>query len=630
MSFKINYGYDRASNRTWDENTVQAGSSKVYTYDSLHRLSQYKAGVLNTNKDDTTSLWSGGAQKWTLDPVGNQTAVDAYRLGIADASGIQRLVELGGQHPQQGQRVCRPHRARNLGRIPNAGDGFSSDTSAQWEKIGGAGDTFDVNSTEAGSLTVSAVSRDTFDGGLQDPEACTILLLKANIGPAQVSLNFDTSGFASGQQAGLVFGYKSPSSYWLRVQEPYSYNSSCTKSLAEPRRCGRLPAAQAYMIWQSAPEGNPINWTCSPVTSLPMASRPDGWACTQIRLVRSSIGRSVMKMRTRAPRVSGGSATQRRGDPGGVGQPGRRHRRCAEAGWRSSKQAAAAQRFTSQALSEYVLDSLVPRSGRCGDVSLIFDAVTRIILIAFQIIRDYMMPFMVSGYAIRDGHLPLGVSGTPGTGVWPVNATKSWVRVTSDGTTVAVKLIVNQQHAHRYRLVQRRYGLVQLQLQSQRRHDGLSFSYRDITDAEIDDLTIKSDTDANGSYETTEHIDRFTADASGFVPQGPEYDLAGNLTYDGVYAYSYDAWNRLVKVSKAFKEGTDNSGDVTLGSLQTGSVVATMTYDGRGRRISKAVGNSGYLDCTYHYYYDGRRDRRGAQRLGPDAQAAGLGHRIHR
>ena len=76
-------------------------------------------------------------------------------------------------------------------------------------------------------------------------------------------------------------------------------------------------------------------------------------------------------------------------------------------------------------------------------------------------------------------------------------------------------------------------------------------------------------------------------------------DLAGNLTkmprlvgndVVGHYVCVFDPWNRLIKLQ---------SDDTTP------IVYATMAYDGRGRRISKAVTNSGDLDCTYHYYLDG-------------------------
>jgi YD repeat-containing protein len=110
---------------------------------------------------------------------------------------------------------------------------------------------------------------------------------------------------------------------------------------------------------------------------------------------------------------------------------------------------------------------------------------------------------------------------------------------------------------------------------------------------------LQSDRDANGSYETTETIESFTIDNDGYADETPTTDASGNLTYDGVLRYRYDAWNRLVSVNKAYRDSS--------GNLQEGSTVVTMAYDGLGRRISRAVQNSADLDCTYHDYYAGQR-----------------------
>ncbi|MBI1337048.1 MAG: hypothetical protein GC164_08810 [Phycisphaera sp.] len=119
-----------------------------------------------------------------------------------------------------------------------------------------------------------------------------------------------------------------------------------------------------------------------------------------------------------------------------------------------------------------------------------------------------------------------------------------------------------------------------------------------------DNLTLKTDRDENGSYETTEHADGFTTwHWTGNAPDKRDTDAAGNLTYDGHLSFTYDAWNRLLTVSKAYKADSANGDDITLAALATGSVVNTIQYDGLGRRIVKAVTNSAYLDCTYHYYY---------------------------
>src|SRR5690606_15473537 len=46
----------------------------------------------------------------------------------------------------------------------------------------------------------------------------------------------------------------------------------------------------------------------------------------------------------------------------------------------------------------------------------------------------------------------------------------------------------------------------------------------------------------------------------------------------------------------------------SLGSVQLGSVVSGMQYDGAGRRIVQDVQNSGDLDLEYHYYYQAAGD----------------------
>ncbi|MCG3179188.1 MAG: hypothetical protein BIFFINMI_01521 [Phycisphaerae bacterium] len=57
----------------------------------------------------------------------------------------------------------------------------------------------------------------------------------------------------------------------------------------------------------------------------------------------------------------------------------------------------------------------------------------------------------------------------------------------------------------------------------------------------------------------------------------PTHDASGNLTCDGLYKFTWDAWNRLVKVTRAYRDGN--------GDLQSGSQIAALAYDPLGRRI---------------------------------------------
>jgi len=84
-------------------------------------------------------------------------------------------------------------------------------------------------------------------------------------------------------------------------------------------------------------------------------------------------------------------------------------------------------------------------------------------------------------------------------------------------------------------------------------------------------------------------------DGSGYASETPTYDYNGNLTYDGVQQYTYDAWNRLVGLPTPYRDS----------GVTHGQTFDWMQYDARGRRVSKAVSNTGQWDCTYNYYYDG-------------------------
>ncbi|MEX0777348.1 MAG: RHS repeat-associated core domain-containing protein [Phycisphaeraceae bacterium] len=138
----------------------------------------------------------------------------------------------------------------------------------------------------------------------------------------------------------------------------------------------------------------------------------------------------------------------------------------------------------------------------------------------------------------------------------------------------------------------------------------------------------------NGSSETTEHVDQFCTwggpytEALARVGMNSAsltggYDANGNLTYDGTFKFTFDAWNRLIKVTKAWRQdnGTGTWG-IDLQAIQTGSVVQESRYDGLGRRIVKIVdlardgngalvvdGNGDYIPASdlagYYHYYNG-------------------------
>jgi len=66
---QIQYGYDRASNRTWRKVGVLTGYDELYLYDGLNRLSDQMRGTLNGTQTAITS--STFQQQWILDATGN-------------------------------------------------------------------------------------------------------------------------------------------------------------------------------------------------------------------------------------------------------------------------------------------------------------------------------------------------------------------------------------------------------------------------------------------------------------------------------------------------------------------------------------------------------------------------------
>jgi len=70
------YGYDRASNRTYQEDQINATSDELYGYDTVHRLVSFERGDLNEDKDAITGT-AARQQAWTLDKQGNWNQIES-------------------------------------------------------------------------------------------------------------------------------------------------------------------------------------------------------------------------------------------------------------------------------------------------------------------------------------------------------------------------------------------------------------------------------------------------------------------------------------------------------------------------------------------------------------------------
>ncbi|MCI0534888.1 MAG: glucosaminidase domain-containing protein [Verrucomicrobiales bacterium] len=68
---RVKYGFDRASNRLWRENSGTTGQDFIHAYDGLNRLTRFRRGDLNGTYDNVTNL--SYEQQWSFDPTDNWT-----------------------------------------------------------------------------------------------------------------------------------------------------------------------------------------------------------------------------------------------------------------------------------------------------------------------------------------------------------------------------------------------------------------------------------------------------------------------------------------------------------------------------------------------------------------------------
>jgi RHS repeat-associated protein len=114
---------------------------------------------------------------------------------------------------------------------------------------------------------------------------------------------------------------------------------------------------------------------------------------------------------------------------------------------------------------------------------------------------------------------------------------------------------------------------------------GTQARFTDGSDGDSYAVILGYDTDADDAIDDFILQEDFGADDITFA-----YDDNGNLADDGIFIYKYDPWNNLVKVSA---------------KLDSDRVIGEYRYDAQGRRIEKVVTNSGQLDGTTHYYWNG-------------------------
>lgn len=141
---RVQYGYDRASNRMWRENPTDPNRHYdwLYTYDGLHRLKDGQRGTLNGTHTAISSPQFG--QCWTLDETGNwgafQQSDDGANWTLQQARAATSVNEISAINATVGEQWANPQYDANgnMTTIPRPGlnrPSWANLTTDQWSAL---------------------------------------------------------------------------------------------------------------------------------------------------------------------------------------------------------------------------------------------------------------------------------------------------------------------------------------------------------------------------------------------------------------------------------------------------------------------------------------------------------------
>ncbi|MEM9753205.1 MAG: hypothetical protein AAF916_07440 [Planctomycetota bacterium] len=570
--YDARHGYDRSSNRLYSDRQKYASYSETYAYDGLHRLASYDAGEIKADLSGIEDYWSIRASAWTLDALGNPLSIDEYTY--ADYYD-------NAQFNDANEMLSREISANR--RTPVSFDSFHYASSLDdWEVPGN-----DTVSVSGGRLYVDTISADNFDGHTeQTPRA--ILLLGEEVGPTslQGAGAWPVSQTTDGR-SGFVFGYKSPNDYWIGVLKRDPVNSNHKREIYHVVN-GQMTLVKSanqttigsYIFGSTASKATFANITYT---------FPDGYPSGRVGLFTDTPGYGFDYFRA-----------WRRDSPVDL---------AAAASYRENESPYTFRNNESVKQTVLMLDGV--RNGLSGDPwRLTFKMRRSGAARNDDRVRVHFnrQPGFYSSW-IDVAHSAVAVtpaSNAPSSTVTIGNvATCSsatddlWARIEADGTgVVTLKTIVDNTGAPS----EANWSATGVAFESSTfpMSGGLVGFAARRGFATIHEVVFATDHNDDGTWVTEAHIDRSTL-VNGYQTVTYEHDEAGNLTFDGAFAYAYDAWNRVVTVNKAHRPPAG-------GAVQLGSVVMTAAYDGLGRRIRKSITNYGDADATYHAYYNGQQN----------------------
>ncbi|MDP1797698.1 MAG: RHS repeat-associated core domain-containing protein [Planctomycetaceae bacterium] len=176
---RIQYGYDRASNRIWRKNVVATALGKqfdeIYSYDGVHRLKDMARGTLNGSQTALSS--ETFAECWTLDSTGNWKGYRQDDNGdgtwdLVQARAANPVNEIGGITNTTGPSWTQPayNRAGNMTTMPQPADPTESYTATYdaWNRLVKIADGADTVSEYVYDGAKRRIVQKSYTGGTLD------------------------------------------------------------------------------------------------------------------------------------------------------------------------------------------------------------------------------------------------------------------------------------------------------------------------------------------------------------------------------------------------------------------------------------------------------------------------------
>ena len=627
----IDYGYNTASIRTHARRNVDSykGFSQAYNLDNLNRMTSFQAGHNVSDLDNAIATKHRRHDRdWTLDSQGNPTSIKDHGYTDFHKSNFNtsnQLADSGAVNSRES-------------RTDKNSDFFLTTFSAATDadKYNAVnGESFTVSS---GKFKISTLASYT-NIGTQG-----LALTGEAVGLTTTSFPFTFPAGTTTGQAGVVFGFKSITDYWLKV---YDAADSKIKIIHVHDIAGTITKDVKYEATSTVKTDGTTNHGTflagknSSVYNAPYADINGGFPTGKMGLYTTVAGVEFDYLKIALQSRPGNYLS--RWDNFSSGQNG-------SSSWYADKD----QHFTAASINTGWQNAMLLRGFRSNNYR---------VTMAFKrgdvSYNQGRLVFMVNA---KDNHnfAALEIPHSNGTGyattprmyqtaegktrVWKNNTVSStivnanypralayndmlWARVIRNGPDVKLYAINQATKPTETQWTNATLMFQVSDLQQDGGRIGFSNSAGYIFQEQVQ-VENNIDTTGNGTTDTwvTDYIDNFTiADATNRRPLGIEYDTAGNLTYDGTYKYTYDAWNKLVKIQRAYKVDYDSSGSqsitagdnptaangssgsVSLGALQIGSTVGQFAYDALNRRIQKKILNSADQNFTYNYYYNDKQ-----------------------